>query len=97
MEDTTVQEHVRHQLPDLEVAGQDEMKSEQVCQIDAIAFKDKLGEINKYVDDEQVLGDWRQLVHRLFFLSAAKLVQTSGKADEMPKEFRRNVQMRSLP
>ena len=67
------------------------MKSEQVRQIDAIAFEDKLGEINKYVDDEQVLSDWRQLIHRLFFLSAAKLVQTSGTAGEMPQEFRRDA------
>ena len=63
MRKTTVQKHVGQELIHMEIAGLEEMQTKQRIQVDAAALQHIGGQESQYVDDQQIFGHSRHIVH----------------------------------
>ena len=55
-----VHEHIGDELPEMEIGGRDIVQAQPTCEVDAPPREREVGQIEKHVDDEQVLYHRRQ-------------------------------------
>ena len=62
-----MQEHISNELIDSEVTGQEKMQAQHRGQVDATTLKDISRNKCQDIDDEQILGHCRYIVHLTIF------------------------------
>ena len=68
MRETAMQEHVGQELIDTEVAGQEKVKAQQRIQVYPTTLQYPRGQIGQNVNDQQILGHGRHIVHLIYSL-----------------------------
>ena len=78
MHEATVHEHVRDELPQVEIIGKKEMEAQNIVQVDTHSSHDNGDDEHQHVDDQQVFCyNWYVAHNSIKFRSVYKITNFS--------------------